>query len=196
MKPSYEGFTAQKNSGFLTLPPAGCYEAEIKGVRTVDPTDRNPRQTIELMVEITDGEYAGRYMAFYNEQKNRFGDDAKYKGVFRLTAPLSTDEDWRKRNFEGNLWAVEQSNPGYHWDWDEKKLKGKKVGINVRNRLYMYNDKERSATEIGQFEPIEDVKAGKCKPMKDRDQRNNGASTTASAPEGFTEVSSEISVPW
>jgi len=195
MKPSYQGFEAKKSNGFLTLPEAGCYQAEIKDVRYVPANDKNPRDTIELMIEITAGEYAGRYMDFYKEQKERFGDTATYKGVFRLVPPLENDEDWRKRTFEGNLWCVEQSNPGYSWDWDEKKLKGKKVGINVRNRLYTYNDKERSTTEIGRFETIDDVKNGKCKPMKDRDQRSN-ASDSASAPEGFTDVSSEISVPW
>ena len=195
MKPSYSGFEAKKNTGFLTLPPAGCYVAEIKEVRTVPADSRNPRDTIELMIEITEGEYAGRYMAFYQEQKERFGDNTKYKGIFRLTAPLENDEDWRRRTFEGNLWCVEQSNAGYSWDWDEKKLKGKKVGINVRNRLYTYNDKERSTTEIGRFETVDDVRNGKCKPMKDRDQRENGGAESG-IPDGFVEAASEVSVPW
>lgn len=195
MKPSYEGFTAQRKANFLELPPAGCYVAQIKDIRYQAPTDKQPRQVTELMIEITEGEYAGRYMDFYKEQHDRFGDTVKYKGVFRLVAPLPNDEDWRKRNFEANLWAVEQSNPGFHWNWDENELKGKKVGINVRNRLYTYNDKERSTTEIAQLEPIEDVKAGKCKPMKDRDQRSNDSSAST-APDGFTEVSTEVDVPW
>ena len=195
MKPSYQGFEAKKSSGYLELPPVGAYVAEIKGVRLVEANEKNPRDTIELMIEITDGEYAGRYMDFYNEQKNRFGDDAKYKGVFRLTSPLEGDEDWRKRTFEGNLWCVEQSNPGYTWDWDEKKLKGKKVGISVRKRLYSYNGKDKETTEIGRFETVDDVKAGKCKPMKDRDQRSSDSSAST-ASDGFTEVSTEVDVPW
>ena len=97
--------------------------------------------------------------------------------------------------FEENLWAVEQSNPGYKWEWDEKKLKGKKVGINIRNRLYTYNNKNRTTTEIGQLESIEDVKNGKCKKLKDRDQRRpiDEDSTDGS---DFTEVSDTVDVPW
>ena len=199
MKPSYKGFEAKKSSGFLTLPPAGAYVAEIRDVRFLgqDPLEHRDRDVIELMMEITEGEYAGRYMAFYQEQKERFGDDVKYKGVFRLVAPLDKDEDWRRRTFEGNLWCVQESNPGYAWDWDEKKLKGKKVGISVRERLYTYNDKERSITEIAKFETVDDVKAGKVKLMKPRDQRNNGGSATESMDESnLTDVSKTVDVPW
>jgi len=199
MKPSYKGFEAKKNGGFLTLPPAGAYIAEIKEVRFVpqDPLENRDRDVIELMMEIAEGEYAGRYMAFYQDQKERFGDNTKYKGVFRLVAPLEHDEDWRKRTFEGNLWCVEQSNDGYTWDWDEKKLKGKKVGISVRERLYTYNDKERSTTEIAKFETVADVKAGNVKPMKPRDQRTGGSAAEDSTDgSGFTEVSKTVDVPW
>lgn len=199
MKPSYKGFEAKKNGGFLTLPPVGAYVAEIKEVRMVgaDPIDNRDRDVIELMMEITEGEYAGRYMEFYKDQKERFGDTTKYKGVFRLVAPLENDEDWRKRTFEGNLWCVEQSNDGYVWDWDEKKLKGKKVGISVRERLYTYGDKERSTTEIARFETVADVKAGKVKPMRPRDQRSGGSGSAESMDESnLTDVSKTVDVPW
>ena len=198
MKPSYQGFEAKKSSNFITLPPAGVYEAEIRNVRLVSgDSSKNERDVIELMIEITEGEYAGRYMAFYNDQKDRFGDSVKYKGVFRLVAPFADDEDWRKRTFEGNLWCVEQSNPGYTWDRDEKKLIGKKIGINVRNRLYTYNGKDRSTTEIGRFETIDDVRNGKCKPMNDRDQRDHSsAEADSTTGENFTDVSKTVEVPW
>ena len=200
MKPSYEGFEAKKTGAFLGLPPVGAYVAEIREVRFVEADgDKQQRDVIELMIEIVEGEYKGRYMDVYNEQKERNAEKARYRGVFRLTPPVDGDEDWRKRVFEGNLWCVEQSNPGYSWDWDEKKLKGKKVGISVRKRLYNYtNNKgevvDAETTEIGKFETVNDVRNGKCKPMKDRDQRTHKAETDG---QNFTEVStSEVSVPW
>jgi hypothetical protein len=201
MKPSYKGFEAKRSNGFVELPPAGAYVAEIKNVRFIEAnfSENRERDVIELMMEIAEGEYAGRYMACYQDQKERYGDNTKYKGVFRLVSPKEDDEDWRKRTFEGNLWCVEQSNPGYTWDWDEKKLKGKKVGISVRNRLYVYDDKERSTTEIGRFETVDDVRNGKVKPMKDRDQRGNisAGSTDSTDGNGFTDVSStSVDVPW
>ena len=197
MKQTYSTFSAKKPT-FLTVPPAGAYEAVIKDVLLREPDgDKQKRTVIELMIEIIAGEYANRYDELYRDQLERFGGNVSYKGIFRLTPPSDDDEDWRKRAFEGNLWCVEQSNPGYSWDWDEKKLKGKKVGINVRKRLYIYNGKERETTEIGQFETIEDVKNGKCPKLKDRDQRNNdsGSADSTNGSE-FTDVSKDVAVPW
>lgn len=194
MKPSYSTFEAKKSSGFLTLPPAGAYEAVITGVRLLEPDgDKQLRTVIELMLEITTGEYANRYGDLYREQSERFDGKASYKGIFRLTPPEEDDEDWRKRAFEGSLWCVEQSNPNYSWDWDEKKLKGKKVGISVRDRLYTYNDTDRQTTEIGRFETIEDVRAGKVKPMNPRDQRKKDNPVPDG---GFFDASNDPDVPW
>ena len=196
MKASYKGFEAKKSGGYTDLPVAGVYVAEIQAVRFVAGED-GQRDRIECFMEITEGEYANRFHEVYEDQKERFGDDAKYKGIFRLVCPSEDDEDWRKRTFEGNLWCVQQSNPGYAWDWDEKKLKGKKVGINIRNRLYTYNGKNRSTVEIARFETVDDVRNGKCKVAKDRDQREN-KDDTAESTDGseFTDVSKDVAVPW
>ena len=196
MKPTYKGFEAKKSNGFLELPPVGAYVAEIKQVRLVEADGKQQtRDVIELMIDIVEGEYSNRYMDFFTEQRERFGDTIKFKGIFRLTPPIEGDEDWRKRSFEGNLWCVEQSNPGYTWDWDEMKLKGKKVGISVRKRLYTFNGTDRETTEIGRFETVDDVRSGKVKPMKDRDQRIN-KSTDSVDPSSFTDVSGEMILPW
>ena len=196
MKPSYSGFEAKKVGGFIELPPVGAYEAVIQNVRFVEADGNNyQRDVIEMMIDITEGEYKGRYHEVYEDQKERFGDTASYKGMFRLTPPADGDEDWRKRVFEGNLWCVEQSNPGYTWDWDEKKLKGKKIGISVRKRLYTFNKQDRETTEIGKFETIADVQNGKCKPMRDRDTRSSNSSESIDG-QNFTEVSTEVEVPW
>ena len=202
MKPSYKGFEAkQNNGGFVTLPPVGAYVAEIQAVRFKEKNEKENvfRDTIELMIEITEGECKGRYHEVYENQKERFGDDVRYKGVFKLIPPTDGDEDWRRRAFEGNLWCVEQSNDGYKWDWDEKKLNGKKIGINVRKYLYTYNEKNYETTEIGKFETVQDVLNGKCKPMRERDRRENkdGAAEEASTDGSeFTDVSKEVNVPW
>ena len=189
MKPTYSGFEAKKNS-FSTLPPAGAYVAEIKGVRT-EPSYNNDREVIVCMVEITEGEYAGQYHKVFEDQQSRFGKDVKYKGVYKITPYLEGDETWVRSRFESALWCVEQSNPGYHWDWDETKLKGKKIGINVRNSIYYANDgSEKTTTEIGQFETVDDVRNGNCRTLKNRVQKKRGEETQ------FTEVSNDVEVPF
>lgn len=205
MKPTCSDFEAKKSNNFINLPPVGAYVAEIQAVRVLDPQkDKNvQRVTIELFIEIVEGEYANRFHEVYEDQKERFGDTTKYKGIFRLIPYTDNDEDWRKRSFQSNLWCVQESNPGYKWDWDEKKLKGKKVGINLRKRLYTYTNtqgekKDGETVEIAKFETIDDVRNGKCKPMRDRDQREKQDTVSEESTDGssFTDVSSEVSVPW
>ena len=205
MKPTCSDFEAKKSGNFTALPPVGAYVAEIQAVRVLDPNkDKSvQRITIELLIDIIEGEYANRFHEVYDDQIERFGSTAKYKGIFRLIPYNDDDEDWRKRAFQSNLWCVQESNPGYKWDWDEKKLKGKKVGINLRKRLYTYTNaqgekKDGETVEIGKFETIDDVHNGKCRPMRDRDQREKREETVEIAVDGdtFTDVSGEVNVPW
>ena len=194
MKPTYNGFEAKRTSNFSTLPPAGAYVAEIQGVKTEPSYDRT-RDVIVLMLEITEGEYAGQYHKVYEDQRESFGDSVKYKGTLRLTPYIPGDASWIKSRFEENLWCIEQSNAGYQWDWDEAKLKGKKVGINVRNRVYYGNDgKKRETTEIAQLETVADVKDGKCRILKDRVQEAP-AGSNASA-DNYSDVSNTVDVPF
>ena len=203
MKPSYKGFEAKKSGGFIELPPVGAYVGEILNVEFLPKDgDKQFRDAIRLYIDITEGEYKGRFMEVWNDQKERFGDKVAYKGIFNLMPPTEGDEDWRKRVFEGNLWCVEQNNPGYAWDWHEEKLKGKKIGFSVRRKLYTYKDKktdeikEGQTMEIAKFETIDDVRNGKCKPMNDRDTRDKDALESSTDGSNFTEVSTTVEVPW
>ena len=204
MKPSYKGFEAKKSGGFIELPPVGAYVGKIMNVEFL-PKDgeKQFRDSIRLYIDITEGEYKDRFVEVWNDQKERFGDKVGYKGTFNLIPPTDGDEDWRKRVFEGNLWCVEQSNPGYSWDWDEKKLKGKIIGFSLRRKLYTYKDKktdeikEGQTMEIGKFETVDDVRNGKCKPMNDRDTRDKDALESSTDGLNFTEVNANsVEVPW
>lgn len=202
MKPSYSGFKAQKNeSGFLDVPPVGIYEAVVKKARFVKEDENHFRPMIEMFMEITEGEYKDRYLTLFNDQREKWGDNVTYKGMFRLVFPSEADEMWRKKVFEHNVWAFQDSNAGFEWDWDkdpiEDQLNGKKVCINVRQRLYTYNGKNRETTEIGRLESIKDFKAGRCKPMNPNDRRTNEAKAEESTDgSDFTDVSKAVDVPW
>lgn len=193
MKPTYANFEAKK-AVFLEMPPVGAYIGEIKNVNLIDPTEKNPHSVLELFIDITEGEYSKRFIEIFDDQKKRFGDKTSYKGVYRLTVPNEEDHEsdsWLDRNFANVIWTIEQNNPGFSWDWDEKKLKLKKIGFSLRNRLYNYGGKDRSTIEIGRFDLIQDIRDGKVKPMPDRDQR----SKNASASDGYTQVD-DADVPW
>ena len=190
--------TTLSASRMIRSPPPGVYVGTILQVRVVDADGQKVmRDKIEVMVEITEGEYKGRFTDYYKDQESRLGKDkAKFRGVFSLIPPVDGDEDWRFRAFEGNIWCVEESNPGYHFrkpdgSWDEQGLAGKAIGINIRNRLYNYTGsdetvKEGKTIEIARFETVENVRSGKAKPAKDRDAREY-KDDTASVP-GYTQV--------
>ncbi len=41
--------------------------------------------------------------------------------------------------FKGMISCIEKSNEGYEWNWDEKTLKGKKIGVLFGREQYMMN---------------------------------------------------------
>ena len=201
MKPKYAGYEAKKHSSFIELPPSGAYIGKILNVKVENSYDKTHDQIV-LMLDITEGEYKGRYMEVYNDQKERFP-DCKYRGVFRITVPENEEppeKAWIRKKFEENMWAVEQSNEGYAFDWDENKLKDKKVGFSVRKRLYTGRDRDgnpvdRETFEICQLESIEEVKDGKVKPMPVRDTRTVKTETDDSF-SGGTDVTGSVEVPF
>ena len=204
MKPTFKGLEVKADS-YIQLPPVGAYLAKVSAVRVPDVDGVKVfKPVIEVMLDICDGEYTGRFMEVYKNQVERFG-KATYKGIFRLTPPMEGDEDWKVRSFTRNIWKMEESNPGYRFikpdnTWDEQGMVGKTIGINLRERLYTYTDKDGfekdgKTIEIGQFELVQDVKDGKCRPMRERDQRKNKNENTTDAATGYSEVNTD-DLPW
>lgn len=196
----------KKGNDYLEMPPVGAYVAEVKNARIVEASGNQRYDKLEMMIDITEGDYKGRFTEIFNDQKER-GYDAKYKGIYRLSLPTEGQDNEKVTGWVSNqLFCVFDSNsaPGgtkeYRWDGSEKSLIGKKVGINMRKKLYNYTNRngevvEAETTEIGRLETVDDVKAGKCKVMKVRDTRQNNGGSSSDAPT-FTEVSGAVDVPW
>lgn len=171
--PNKKDFNPQEgtqSSGIAPL-PAGAYVGKIYGAR-VEESAGGLRLAIQVDVE--EGEYAGHFHRRFNaDQGGRF--PARYKGVTRLNIPdANTPADraqWQTRAFESLAWALEQSNPGYHWDWDEAKLAGLAVGFTVREKDYYIPESGNSGTttEIFAFWPVEKIRAGEVKTPKKRE---------------------------
>lgn len=169
-KGTFKPGETQQASTFAPL-PAGAYVGKIYGARVEDGPGG---QRLAIQVDVEEGEHAGYFhRRFSADQGGRFA--AKYKGVTRLNIPdASTDPqraEWQQRALEGLAWALEQSNDGYHWDWDEAKLAGLAVGFSVREKDYYIPDSGLSGTttEIYQFWPVEQVRAGKVRTPKKRE---------------------------
>lgn len=193
MKP-FAGYKAEQPSN-STMLPAGCYVAKIKGAKV---EGNEPDQQLKIMVDITEGEYAGFYTKQYEGLKNRtdMQYQPKYKGVLSIQIPNEANTnrqhaEWDVRTFNNTMWVIETSNPGYHWGWDENSLKGLTVGINVREGKFNGNP----FTKIGRFEVADDVRNGLCKVMKPMQDRGDSAPAT-DAQTGFTVVEADDDIPF
>ena len=188
----YEGFKSEASGKKYPMLPAGTYVAGIKNVK-IDGDE--PDQQLVLRLDIIEGEYAGYYTKRYENDSQGAGYDqqyqAKYKGDLRIQVPnpdntKRSHPEWDVRTFNNAIYCIEQSNPGYKWDWDEKKLKGKTVGINVREGTYNGN----VYTQIGRLEVAEDVRRGIVETMKPK--KPSGQTVTGvDAQTGFTGVETD-----
>lgn len=165
MIPKYDDFKATKIGAGRDILPAGGYVGEIKKAEVVE---YSWGKKLVMSYDITEGDYAGFFM---KDWQNNANDDKKWRGNLSMNLPTddgSIQDSWKKRAI-GNLAAsLEESNPGYHWDWDEKKLKGKKLGFLVREREWEMNGRTGWTTEACSCTDIETIRSGKFRVPKAR----------------------------
>ena len=164
MKPFKDYETTQTITGSRQL-PVGAYICTIlKAEEKVYNTSKGGEwHKLEISFDIAEGENKGFYAADYRAQT---GEDKKWKGVIRLNVPNDDGSEmdaWNKRSFKTNMQAIEESNNGYHWDWNEAQLKNKTVGIVFRSEEWEYNGRSGWRTAAFKFIPAADVKSGNFK---------------------------------
>ena len=175
---NYNGdFESKKDVAIVNL-PAGVYVGKILGAKC-EQQEIAGRQIdrLVLQLDVTEGEYKDHYQKLYEASKGGMF-TPKYKGIYRLNIPQKGDqyEQMNKRILQGAAWALEQSNSGYKWDWDESKLKGLSVGFSVREADYLIEDngelRTGTTTEICRLESVSDVREGKAKTPKKRELKD------------------------
>lgn len=182
MKP-FNGYEAKRKATREQL-PVGGYVVKVLDVHEQIYSWGN---VLELSFDITEGQYAGFFTADY---KNNTNEDRKWRGKYRLNEPKEDGSDmdaWTKRNFNGAMYAFEDSNDGYHWDWDESKLKGKIVGALFRNKEWEYNGRTGWTTECCELIPVQDVRENHFQMPKDKPLKNKAAPKSI-MPAGFEEI--------
>lgn len=114
---------------FETLQPGG-YKCIIKKVECNETT--NGKQFLKVSYDIAEGEHKDFYKNKYlNDQRK----DKKWAGVWVLFTE-GYEAGSTNSKFKGLTTAVEESNAGYKFDWDEKTLENKKVGIVMREEEF------------------------------------------------------------
>lgn len=191
---AFNGFEAKKQGGSREILPVGGYVCEIKSAKEeVYNSSNGEFRFLVLAIDVAEGEYAGFWKKDYD---GNTADDKKWRGTFRISVPKDdgTEQDgWTKRTFGNFIWAVQESNPGYVWNWDEKTLKGKKLGVLYRNKEWEMNGNTGWTTEAGGAISVDDCRAGKFKMLKDKPLKNRPVLTQNNTPDT---VDDEESLPF
>lgn len=162
--------------------PLGAYVCIIKQA-VVKQTDYGDQLCI--LFDISEGEWAGYYQDDFD---NNTRDDKKWKGVLRQFLPKNDDSDkdeWAKSMLKGLTTAVEESNRGYVWDWNEQSLAKKEIGILMRNEEWEYKGKTGWAVRPFRAISVDSVGDGSYTLPKDKPLKNKVADVYggSSAPE-------------
>ena len=155
----------ERSAGGRETLPAGGYVCQIMSAK-VESNDWG--ETLVIAHDVCEGEYSG---IFKRDYESNTSDNKKWRGTFRLRLPKDdgTEQDgWKKRSLGNFVWAIEDSNPGYSWAWDEKSLKGKKIGLIYRNKEWEWEDRHGWTTEAAGAESISNIREGKYKQIKDK----------------------------
>lgn len=171
-----------KAAGERVKLPAGGYEAKIINAKVVNYDGSNGSyERLEIAVDITAGEYKDYYKQDFDSNTR---DDKKWRGVARFYVPTddgSEKDEYTKSVLKSVTDALEDSNKGYHWDWDETKLKGLKVGILVRDKEYEIDGKHGFSPEIFRFTDINRIKEGKFTVPKQKLLKGSSGTTAAAS---------------
>jgi len=179
----YNGFEAKMNAGAREVLPAGGYVAKVVSAK-VESYDWGDKLVIAFDIE--EGDYRGFYKKDFDGNTN---EDKKWRGTYRATIPTgdgSEKDSWAVRTMNNVIGSFEASNDGYHWDWNEAKLKGKIVGVLFRNREWEMNGRTGWTTECCALTSADNIRAGKFRMPKDKPL--NGSSATPPASGQFIEA--------
>ena len=164
MKPisNYEKIQPLSNQDRL---PAGGYIIKILDAEEVTfPSSR----ALKISFDIIEGEYKDYYATNYKNQRQ---EDKKWKGVFNLFIPKedgSQNDEYTKSKFKSCMDAVEESNPGYRWEWEESTLKGKIAGVIMRDKEWEFNGNTGFTAEVFSLETVGKIRENKFKIPKPR----------------------------
>ena len=166
--------------------PVGGYVLKIMDVKY---QENEWGDVIILSFDIEEGEQKGFFAANYKAQT---GEDKRWKGTYRLRVPKddgSEQDEWTKRRFKTVVAAFEESNAGYHWNWDEQTFKGKVIGALFNNKEYDFDGRHGFYTNCHSLVKAEKIRSGKFEvPADTLLKAQNGSRSSALVGDGFMNI--------
>ena len=148
--------------------PKGAYVIKIVGVRE----DKWPSgdRCLKIAFDVAEGPHKGIYANLFEQRKaNNENAQWPFDGVFTLNVPADNSETYVWTNWNSFFADLEDSNSGFVFDGDIKKLKGKVIG----GKFHIKQSKAKKPNENGEY-PVysntvmkyscvaEDVRQGKA----------------------------------
>ena len=159
--------------------PLGAYVCKVKQCRV---QDNDYGSQLAILFDIHEGEYKDFYAADFAANTQQ---DKKWKGVLRIWLPKddgSEKDEFTKSIFKGLVTAFENSNLGYTWNWNEKSLEGKLIGILFRNEEWAYDGKSGWAVRPFRAISVASVREEKFTLPKDKPLAQKSGATSYQAP--------------
>ena len=153
MKPINNYENVQASSGEFARPTAGGYICKVMDVEDVPMNEQGKGDYLRIEYDIADGEFKG----YYKEQFDRWG------GNWNASFIRSYKEKavGMLKHFTN---CIEASNAGYVWDWNEKGLIGKVVGLVLGEEEYKNSAGEiKTKLVVKNIATVEDIKNGNFK---------------------------------
>ena len=176
----------QGYSDFEMLPRGG-YVVKILGAVV---KESNYGQYVELSCDIAEGDYSNYYM---NDWKRQTVETKKWHCISFLNVPKDdgTEQDgWTKRRFKTFTEALEESNNGYHFDWDESRFKGLLIGAVFNYRKYYGADGSlKESPNLAFFTTVQNVRDGKYRLPDDKMPKGVAPAAAPQAPSNDSWVS-------
>lgn len=184
---------AQAFDGDFKQLPAGGYVCVVK---KVFPTlTNNDKEAVMIFFDIAQGEYANYYSKIYDADTRK---DKKWSG-----SKTQCTEDKALSFFKGFVTSIENSNPGFKFDWNsennEKTLENKLFGGVFQREQYLKDGKPRFSTKLIEYRSVESIKKG-IEPPPDKLLEPNKSNSNTYIPDtykpNFQDVTDDSDLPF
>lgn len=176
-----DGFeNVQEATSFKRL-PVDAYVCKIMNVNDV-PMDAKTGKGdyLKVFFDIAEGEHKGYFKKQYDADTRA---DKKWPNAGSF---IRSYKDSALPMFKGFTNALEKSNKGYTWDYDEKKLKGKTIVLVIGDEEYLNQKGEkRTRNYVASVRSLEAYKAGDFTLPALKVLDESKSATTSSTPADF-----------
>ena len=189
-----KGFeTAKVMTGESTQLPKGGYIVKIMDCK--EETTDSGYKYLDFAFDVAEGDFKGHFADIYTASTD---ENKKWKGTYRTFIPDENSQYYEDNltRFKTMISNFEESNKGFHWDWDETKLKGKIIGIVYGEEEYQPEGKDvLTITKARYFTSVQRIRDGKFKIPQLK--KLAGKSSAVSDPfAGFAVAEADDKLPW